>query len=42
LTVRWLAMLAAAAQAVNNFLPAGYVAANVLSFGELRRITSAL
>jgi uncharacterized membrane protein YbhN (UPF0104 family) len=32
-----LASLAVAAQAVNNFLPVGYVMANVLNFRELRR-----
>lgn len=33
----WLMSLAVAAQALNNFLPAGYLAANVLNFRELRR-----
>jgi hypothetical protein len=35
--VRWLASLSVCAQGVNNFLPAGYVAANLLNFRELRR-----
>jgi len=37
LSVRWLASLALAAQALINFLPAGYIAGNVLNFRELRR-----
>lgn len=37
LSVRWLASLALAAQALINFLPAGYIACNVLNFRELRR-----
>jgi uncharacterized membrane protein YbhN (UPF0104 family) len=37
LDVRWLTSLAVAAQALCNFVPAGYVAANVLNFRELRR-----
>lgn len=37
LSRRWLAALAIAAQALVNFLPAGYVAGNVLNFRELRR-----
>jgi uncharacterized membrane protein YbhN (UPF0104 family) len=35
--VRWLTSLAVCAQGVNNFVPAGYIAANVLNFRELRR-----
>lgn len=35
--IRWLASLAVCAQGVSNFLPAGYLAANVLNFRELRR-----
>lgn len=37
LRTRWLACLAVSAQALSNFLPAGYLAANVLNFKELRR-----
>lgn len=37
LGLTWLASLALAAQALVDFLPAGYVAANVLNFRELRR-----
>ena len=37
LSIRWLASLSVAAQCLNNFLPLGYVAANVLNFRELRR-----
>lgn len=33
----WLASLAVSAQAMNNFLPAGYLAANVFNFRQLRR-----
>jgi uncharacterized membrane protein YbhN (UPF0104 family) len=33
----WLASLAVTAQAMNNFVPAGYLAANVLNFRQLRR-----
>jgi putative heme transporter len=36
LSTGWLASLAVCAQALNNFLPAGYVAGNTLSFRELR------
>jgi uncharacterized membrane protein YbhN (UPF0104 family) len=35
--VPWLASLAVAAQCVSNFVPAGYLAANLLNFRELRR-----
>lgn len=35
--VGWLASLSVAAQGLNNFLPGGYVFANVLNFRELRR-----
>lgn len=37
LNVRWLASLGVSAQALNNFLPAGYVAANLLNFRALGR-----
>lgn len=37
ITVRWLASLAICAQGVSNFVPAGYLAANLLNFRELRR-----
>jgi putative heme transporter len=37
LSLRWLGSLAVAAQALNNFLPAGYLVANVVNFKELRR-----
>jgi uncharacterized protein (TIRG00374 family) len=37
LSTGWLAALAVSAQALNNFLPAGYLAANILNFRELRR-----
>lgn len=37
LGVGWLASLAVSAQALSNFLPAGYLAANVLNFRQLRR-----
>lgn len=37
LSLPWLASLAVSAQALGNFLPAGYLAANVLNFRELRR-----
>lgn len=37
LNLRWLASLAVAAQAVNNFLPAGALAANLFNFRQLRR-----
>jgi|SRR5579884_3753090 len=36
LGVGWLASLAVAAQALNNFLPAGYVVANLFNFRQLR------
>jgi uncharacterized membrane protein YbhN (UPF0104 family) len=36
LSVGWLAALAVSAQALNNFLPAGYVAANLFNFRQLR------
>jgi uncharacterized membrane protein YbhN (UPF0104 family) len=36
LRMRWLASLAVCAQAVNNFVPVGYAAANLLNFRELR------
>jgi uncharacterized protein (TIRG00374 family) len=36
LNARWLACLATAAQALSNFLPAGYLASNVLNFNEFR------
>lgn len=36
LQMRWLACLSVAAQGLGNFLPAGYVAANVLNFREFR------
>jgi uncharacterized membrane protein YbhN (UPF0104 family) len=35
--VGWLASLAVTAQALNNFLPAGYVMANLFNFRQLRR-----
>lgn len=34
--IRWLASLCVCAQAVNNFVPVGYVAANLVNFRELR------
>lgn len=37
LSLRWLASLSVAAQCLSNFLPAGYVLANLLNFRELRR-----
>lgn len=37
LSIRWLASLAVAAQSLSNFLPAGYVLANIVNFRELRR-----
>lgn len=37
LGLRWLASLAVCAQGISNFVPAGYLAANVLNFRELRR-----
>jgi uncharacterized protein (TIRG00374 family) len=37
LNLRWLASMAVTAQALNNFLPAGYLAANVFNFRQLRR-----
>lgn len=37
LSTGWLASLAVCAQGVSNFLPAGYLAANVLNFRELCR-----
>lgn len=37
LSVGWLASLAVAAQTLGNFLPGGYVAANVFNFRQLRR-----
>lgn len=37
LSIRWLASLSVAAQCLNNFLPVGYVAANLLNYRELRR-----
>ena len=36
LNARWLACLSVAAQSLSNFLPAGYLASNVLNFRELR------
>jgi hypothetical protein len=36
LSIGWLAALAVSAQALNNFLPAGYVAANLFNFRQLR------
>jgi uncharacterized membrane protein YbhN (UPF0104 family) len=36
LSVGWLAALAVSAQALNNFLPAGYVVANLFNFRQLR------
>lgn len=42
-TAGWLACLSVGAQALSNFLPAGYLASNVLNFNELRhrRLSSA-
>jgi uncharacterized membrane protein YbhN (UPF0104 family) len=37
LTVGWLASLAVAAQALANFVPGGYVAANIFNVRQLRR-----
>jgi uncharacterized membrane protein YbhN (UPF0104 family) len=37
ISVGWLASLAVSAQALNNFLPAGYVMANLFNFRQLRR-----
>jgi uncharacterized membrane protein YbhN (UPF0104 family) len=37
LGIRWLASLAVCAQALSNFLPGGYIAANLLNFRELNR-----
>ncbi len=37
LRIRWLGALAVCAQGVNNFVPAGYLAAALLNFRELRR-----